>query len=355
MNVAMGPEEKLVQAESDLHERRLAIALSGLSEAEILGADPDRCSAGRWLAQMLLGNFEAAWRESDLIRERETPDPHRFWLGEGLENKRVILRCLHGLGDSIQFFRYLPRLGALAKKLTVEVPPPMLELAPFFDGMGRVVTWGKKAPLIPARWNVQIEVNELPYIFRTQSSELPIAERYLRLPKDVLQPNELQRSDSGSIRVGVVWSSGHWNPSRSVPFDLLRRITNAPGCEFWNLQGGEARQQWSQLGPARHLHAAESCADSLLKLAAYAEQMDLVITPDTLAAHLAGALGVPAWVMLEHAADWRWQHGRSDSPWYRSLRLFRQPRAGDWHSVVHAVEAALHRQASSSHHERLVA
>jgi hypothetical protein len=97
------------------------------------------------------------------------------------------------------------------------------------------------------------------------------------------------------------------------------------GCEFWNLQGGPPREQWSQLGSSSALHDAYSSSDTILRLAGLITQLDLVITPDTLAAHLAGATNTPAWVMLEHASDWRWMHARADCPWYPSLRLFRHP------------------------------
>jgi ADP-heptose:LPS heptosyltransferase len=116
------------------------------------------------------------------------------------------------------------------------------------------------------------------------------------------------------------------------------------GCEFWNLQGGSDRQRWSDLTPGLHLHNADNCEHSVLSLAATIAQLDLIVTSDTLAAHLAGALGIPAWVMLERAADWRWQHARKDSPWYPSLRLFRQHRDGDWASVIARVGNELHAQ-----------
>jgi ADP-heptose:LPS heptosyltransferase len=137
--------------------------------------------------------------------------------------------------------------------------------------------------------------------------------------------------------VGIVWSSGEWNPSRNVPFSLFRSLLEEPQCEFWNLQGGAARTDCTHTS----VHCPERCVNSLLNLAALIAQLDLIITPDTLAAHLAGATGTPAFLLLQHAADWRWLHDRSDSPWYSTLRLFRQPRPNDWISVIHAVHTAL--------------
>ena len=120
------------------------------------------------MAHMLAGNFAAAWRESDAIRQRGAPDPHRYWTGDDLRGQRVILRCLHGYGDAVQFLRYVPRLRALASHLVVEVPPAMMEIASCFDGVDDVITWGAGAPAVPPEWNAQVEVMELPYLFRTE-------------------------------------------------------------------------------------------------------------------------------------------------------------------------------------------
>ncbi len=110
-------EEQIALAEGLLNQRRIREALSAFDVAEAMGADPDGCSAARWMGAMLLGDFEAAWRENDAIRRRGGPDPHRFWMGEEIRGRRVMVRCLHGFGDAIQFLRFLPRLRALASEV----------------------------------------------------------------------------------------------------------------------------------------------------------------------------------------------------------------------------------------------
>lgn len=332
----MTGQQALGRAESLLESRKLAHAVLTFNHAELLGASPDRCSAGRWLAATLRGDFPAAWSESDAIRQRGAPDPNRFWQGEDIRGKRLMLRCLHGFGDAVQFLRYAPQLRLLASKLIVQLPPAMLEIAGYFDGVAEVVTWGQHP-----EWDVQMEVIELPYFFRTRLEDLPIATNYLHLPGSLLRSIAPQACSPESLRVGLVWASGEWNPGRSLPLQLLRPLTRMPGCEFWNLQGGPAREQWCCLGQGVILHDARSSSDTVLKLAALIAQLDLVIIPDTLAAHLAGALGTPAWVMVEHASDWRWMHARMDSPWYPSLRIFRQHRPGDWAGVARDVQFAL--------------
>lgn len=341
MSVFAQPNKIMAEGEALLRARELDAAWSAYDQAQRTGADADRCSAGRWMVATLRGDFEAAWRESDQIRARGKKDPNRFWQGEQFDGKRVILRCLHGHGDTVQMMRYVPLIRERANHLIVEVAPAMLELARMFDGIDEVITWGPQAPnKIPA-WDVQIEINELPYVFRTQSKDLPIASPYLSLPTRLSEAIKAHARVHGNLRVGLVWASGDWNPSRSVPSALVERLLATSGVEFWNLQGGSARSQWKRFAKGAHLHDAEDCANSMGHLAAFIDQLDLVITPDTLAAHLAGALGTAAWVMLEYAADWRWQHGRSDSPWYPTLRLFRQAELGEWEDVLASVESEL--------------
>lgn len=336
-------EGLLLRAESLLDERRLAEAIQTFHCAELHGADADRCSAGRWMASMLLGRFASAWRESDAIRRRGAPDPHRVWNGENIDGKAVMVRCLHGFGDAIQSLRYVPLLRRRASRVIVETSPQFAELAECIDGIDRVLSWGKRAGTTQPEWDVQIEVTELPYFFRTEVHELPIATSYIHLPQPMLRSTARCFPASDCMRVGVVWSCGEWNLSRSIPLEALLPVFADSRFEFWNLQGGPARREWRDATDAGNLRdAPEFCADAgLLPLACFIAQLDLIITVDTLAAHLGGALGVPTWVLLRYDADWRWMVDRSDSPWYPSLRLFRQDARRDWSDVVEYVRKAL--------------
>jgi hypothetical protein len=333
-------EATLREAEKLLDARDLVKALDIFNAAERQGADADRCAAGRWMVWMLRGEFASAWRSSDAIRRRGAPDPHRFWNGEDIVGKRLIVRCLHGFGDAVQFLRYAPALRGLAREVTFQVAPRFVELARCFDRVEQVITWDEEAPHPPPAWDVQMEVMELPYFFRTELRDLPVAERYLRLPEPAAGRVTKKMGQPNAARVGVVWSAGEWNLSRCVPYDLLAPFFELDDCEFWNLQGPDASAERPSRG-SPVLREAEDCRNSIFALASVISQLDLVISVDTLAAHLAGALGVPAWVMLQHAADWRWMTGTARSPWYPSLRLFRQPRPGDWKAVVCDIQGAL--------------
>ena len=287
-----------------------------MSDVTEVNAD-NRSDAALWQDSMLSGEFEQAWKASDRIRARDGNDPHRLWTGEPVAGKKVIVRSLHGLGDAVQMFQYAPKLNALAKYVIWQVPPHLVELARCFDGVDHVITWEEAC-----EWELQVEITELPYLFRTTLQDLPVATRYLE------PPEQLDRDDSRP-RVGFVWAAGEWKQSRSLPLPALEPLFTRLSCELISLQGGASPDTDVRL---------RTIAPGLLALARAIAGLDLLITVDTLAAHLAGALGIPAFVLLEHAADWRWMSGRDDSPWYPSLRLFRQPAAGDWTTPLRVVE-----------------
>ncbi len=321
------------------HDLPAALWMFDRAEAEV--KDPDRCAGGRWMAHMLGGNFEAAWREADAIRQRGAPDPHRFWNGEDLRGRRLMLRSLHGFGDAVQMFRFLPRLREIVSELIVEVPPRLVALAPSFVGMGQVITWGEGAPASPPVWEVQMEVMELPYALRVDAEHLAPQQGYLRLAAAERARVAKLMGAARRPRVGLVWSAGIWNPSRWVPFQTFRTLLDTGDAEFWSLQGEPEGVAWQALGASPHRRDVYECGDGIVSLAAAVREMDLVITVDTLAAHLAGALGVPCWILLQHRADWRWMCAREDTPWYPSLRLLRQRTAGDWGELIERVQGQL--------------
>ncbi len=336
-------ERLLQQAGHLLDARQLDEAIASFDYAERAGAPTDQCSAGRWTAYMLQGCFEPAWRESDAISRRGAPDPNRFWNGESVSGKTVMMRCLHGFGDAVQYLRFIPQLNEEARRVIVEVPPPMTELARCIAGVGEVITWGDAAPNPAPSWDIQIEVTELPYWARCNESTLTRTYPYLTVPAVLMAGAAHALPSRTRYNVGVVWSPGEWNLSRAIPLNMLEPILSITDIDFWNLQGGAVRNAWRQLQGKPNIHDATGwCADAgLVPLAAFISQLDLVLTVDTLAAHIAGALGVPAWILLQYSADWRWMGTRRDSPWYPSVRLFRQPAAGDWYSVVRAVHQQL--------------
>lgn len=328
-------EEALLRAETLLAERSIAEATACFDQAERMGAHADRCASGRWHCLMLTAAYGRAWLESDAIRARGAYDPHRYWNGSSLRG-RVLMRSLHGFGDAVQYLRYAPLVRARAERLIVQASPRLLELLRYFPSIDCAVPWGEE----PA-WDMQIEVTELPYIFRSTPATLPRVVPYLYLPADLGTGIESTIGRQHKPRVGLVWTGGEWDSSRSIPFRYMRELLFVEGVEFWSLQESKDNQEWSTFCSEQNWPERTGGEHSIEHLAAFIREMDLIVTVDSLAAHLAGAIGKPVWVMLKQRADWRWMLERSDSPWYPTMRLFRQPLEGDWLSVIRTIQAAL--------------
>jgi hypothetical protein len=281
---------------------------------------------------MRRGDFAAAWRVSDRILARRTPGEqcwhlprHEQWVWDGrpLADRTVLVRCYHGLGDTIQFARFLPLLANVARQTLVWAQPPLLPLLATLPGVGRLLPLHDGAPGVD--YDVDVEIMELAHALRVSPDSLPACVPYFDVPR---APRVSDR-----LSVGVLAQAGEWDPRRSVPADLLTRLAapDTPGVALFNLQ----------LRP-RLPGLADLSTPDILRLASRVRALDLVITPDTMLAHLAGALGVATWTLLPAEADWRWMDAeRTDSPWYPTMRLFRQPRPGDWAAVIAEVRRQL--------------
>ena len=310
---------------------RIAEALELFHAAEKAGGSPDVCAAGRWTCYMLTGDYEAAWRESDAIEARGHHDPHRFWDGRSLAGKNVLLRCLHGLGDTIQFVRYAPLIQAQARTLTIQSQPQLKRLLEATKLADQVITWGEPEPF----WDQQIEINELPRIFRATLSSIPRNVPYLHLPEAA----PVVRPSAQPLRVGLAWAASSFNPARTVPIELLSPLFDVPGVLFFSVQAGP---EHAQVRPWAHqVKSLTEEATCILQVAREMNRLDLIITVDTMTAHLAGALGRRTWTLLPFACDWRWMLRRSDAPWYPTMRLFRQTTPGDWKTVIGKVQGEL--------------
>ncbi|HYE40562.1 MAG TPA: hypothetical protein VEB23_11555 [Ramlibacter sp.] len=300
--------------------------------------------SGDWFAAMRRGDWEAAWRATDRIelprREAARRQPgfqrspaHLHWDGTPTAGRCVLVRCEHGLGDTLMFMRFVPLLGA--RELHFMVQPPLLELLRGAPGLGDVRNWWDCGPL--PDHDVDVEVMELPYVLRMSLPQLPPP--YPHLASQLPAADELDLPEDGLLRVGLLWSVSDWDQSRSVPLAALRPLLEIDGVRFYSLQQGRAAHDplLQELG----VEVLSPRTATLPMAAAAMHRMDLVITPDGMATHLAGTLARPTWMLLLHDADWRWMEARTDSPWYPSVRLFRQPRSGDWEAPVQQAAEAL--------------
>ncbi len=302
--------------------------------AEEAGFDPDQCGAARWTCYMLAGEWARAWAESDAIAQRGAPDPHRYWDGSSWEGKHVLLRCLHGLGDTIQFIRYAPLLRTSARSLTVEAQPKLKVLLQGSQLADRVITWGEAEP----PWDMQMEVNELPRVFRSLPDSIPNRVPYIKGPHfQNRNTGEAGRLSKTGLRVGLVWEASSFDPARNIPPEMLAPLLQQSHVTFFSLQAGPS---WDVALPPHVVRLGGPDPD-VLPTAGNMSTLDLVITVDTMVAHLAGALGLQTWTMLPFQCDWRWMDKGSWTPWYPTMRLFRQSIRGDWTAVLQEVTAAL--------------
>jgi hypothetical protein len=291
-------------------------------------------AAGDWELLMRGGDFAAAWRVCDrVLRERrgtpcDTLPRHLQWVWDGspLDGRDVLVRCYHGLGDTIQFARYLPLLRARAARLTAWVQPALLPLIQSMNTCDAVLPLHDGAPAV--EYEIDVEIMELPHVFRTTVATLPNRVPYLHVT-----PLPLRRPFRRPA-VGLVWSAGSWNALRSIPPALLAPLFELD-VEWYALQGGVTTHDLATI-PATSIGR-----DDIVEAARAMRSLDLVITVDSMPAHLAGALGVPVWTLLPCEADWRWMNERDDSPWYPTMRLFRQERPHDWQDVIARVRHAL--------------
>lgn len=276
-----------------------------------------------WMRHMREGAWEKAWTLSDagLAAPRDWTLPRhlqRIWDGTPPDGKHVLVRCYHGLGDTVQFARFLPMLRTRAASVTLWAQPVLIPLLrrlqaditplPLHDGVPE------------CSFDLDIEIMELPHLFRVTPETLPARVPYLHPPRRTLP--------GGTLHLGLVWQAGDWDNRRSIPSALLAPLARLPGISTHVLQRGPALRDWPRdLGRI-------SGRDDPLETASLMTALDLVISVDSFPAHLAGALGRPCWTLLQHDADWRWMEGRADSPWYPTMRLIRQPRPGDWEAVA---------------------
>jgi hypothetical protein len=305
--------------------------LCGLSPGE---ATPEQIQE-RWTDHMRRGEWEAAWRISDaeLCRRRSAhPVANRseprhcqvIWNGTSLAAKRVLVRCYHGVGDTVQFIRFVPLLRQIAASTVIWAQPQLIPLLRTAAGIDVLLPLHEGEPAVEC--DAEIELMELPHALRVELDTLPRDVPYFNVGSPFWQPHT-----RGRPVVGIVWQSGAWDPRRSIAPSLIKCVLQVEGIQWQILQRGPAlASRPAGLGLVPEIH-------SILDEAGCMRSLDLLISVDTLSAHLGGALGVPTWTLLPADADWRWMENRQDTPWYPTMRLFRQAQPDNWQPVIEHV------------------
>jgi len=313
--------------------------------------DPETTDAPNNLAMALLmqGDYAQGWRlyETRWISRHSKHGVRPFtqprWNGE-LESKRVLIYAEQGLGDSLQFCRYLPLIDP-RHEVVFEVDAPLVDLMRQLPGV-EVVARGASLP----DFDAHCPIMSLPRVFGTTLDTIPNQTPYLRANPAKVAGWAKRLEAAKGLRVGLVWSGGARpnqpdlepsNRRRNVSLATLAPLAQATGVSFISLQKGPPASEAHALPPGMTLLDFTDELHDFTDTAALIANLDLVISVDTSVAHLAGAMGKPVWLLNRFDTCWRWLLNRDDSPWYPTLRLFRQPEAGDWRSVVTTVATAL--------------
>lgn len=313
----------------------------------------------RAIINLLHGDFARGWsghefRTVQLAKMgavRSYPEPR--WNGERFDGKRLLLWPEQGLGDQLQFARFIPRVKALGGTVVLVCSAPLLPLLRAnCQGADEIVALGEQFEPV----DLQLPIMSVPHVLNLGASLDPQRVPYIHAHGDIrarlneVLP-ELSHRSPRNLRVGLAWAGQpkHQNDrNRSLKLETLRPLLDVPGIDWYSLQKGEGAE--AQLEPFNEQSAVFG-QPSVVALgplfsnfddtAHAVARLDVVITVDTSVAHLAGAMGIPVWMLIPFVPDWRWQVNRTDSPWYPTARLFRQDSAGNWESVMQRVSAAL--------------
>ena len=333
---------------SALHELgRMDEALSNYDRAIVLKPQFGNAYVNRAMTRLLVGRLQEGWEDSEW-RWRANGLPveragvhARTWQGEDLFGQTILVWSEQGLGDVIQFARYLPLLAQRGAKVTFLAPAKLVRLLRSLSSEIEVVS-----SLEPAStFDFQSALMSVPFRYGTSLPCIPCSVPYLSAEADLV--SRWAGHMVGRFSIGIAWQG---NPNqrldygRSIPLVEFDALAHLPGVRLISLQkkdGLDQRANLSAAGNVEFLSDLDNGPDAFIDTAAVMANLDLVITSDTSIAHLAGALGRPTWVALKHVPDWRWLMNGEDCPWYPTMRLFRQKTAGDWKSVFLTIEKFL--------------
>jgi tetratricopeptide (TPR) repeat protein len=298
------------------------------------------------LALLTLGDFQQGWEEYEyrlkckgLFLRRDFTQPQ--WDGSPLEARTILLYAEQGVGDALQFIRYLPLVEQRGGRIIVECQAELQRLFQTTAERCQIVADGQPLPA----FDLHCSLLSLPRVFQTTLANLPQTVPYLQA--DAEETRKWQHrlaDDSPIVKVGLAWAGNpdHKNDrNRSMKLARLAPLGQAPGVRFFSLQKGATAAQAKTPPPGMDLVDWTEELKDFADTAALIANLDLVIAVDTAVVHLAGAMGKPVWTLLPFVPDWRWLLEREDSPWYPTMRLFRQNSWGDWDSVITRVADAL--------------
>ena len=328
--------------------KRFDEAMEWYERALAIRPDYPSCHVNRALLLLRAGRFAEGWQEYEWRRRtdswiaRALPGPE--WSGGDPDAKRLLFYSEQGLGDTIQFCRFACSIAAMGKEVVLEVQPPLSGLLGSLEGV-TVVRSGETLP----EYDAELPLMSLPHLLGVTPETLSGKFPYL-FAEPARVKAWAERLRTGQFRVGIVWQgkrTADIDSGRSIPLRAFAPLCRIPGLTLISLQKDDGVEQLADLPAGMKVETLgaefDSGADAFLDTAAVMMNLDLVISSDTAAAHLAGALGRPVWIVLKEVPDWRWMLDRDDTTWYPTARLFRQARRGDWGEVFDRIAGELAR------------
>jgi Flp pilus assembly protein TadD len=323
---------------------RLPEALDAHERAVAAAPEDAEMRFSRAVTLLAAGDFSRGWREYEwrwmraTCRNRGPP-----WNGDAPGDRTILLRAEQGLGDTLQFVRYAPAVAALGGRIVLEVQPALVRLCRGLPGIAEVVPAGEAEAEPSVLFDAHCPLMSLPLLFGTTLETMPAAMPYLHADPASAAAWREQLPDAGVLRVGLCWAGARHTDDpgarlidqrRSLPLAELAPLADIGGVQFISLQKGEAADQLLASPSGLAVVDPMPRVTDFVDTAAIVAGLDLVISVDTSVAHLAGALGRPVWLLSRYDGCWRWLHGRDGSPWYPTMRLYRQERPFDWTGVV---------------------
>jgi tetratricopeptide (TPR) repeat protein len=321
---------------------RLEEAIGCFDRATQLSTDNVRAQTEAAIARLMRGDLQTGFRDYE-IRRRLHDHPHPefrepAWEGGDIGGRRLLLYPEQGLADALQFARYAPLLRERGITVITLVQPLLRDIFRQSGLFDEVVTEGEPLPA----FDYHASMLSLPALFGTSISTVPAAIPYLKAPEK--QRLRIGAHSRTRLKIGIFWSAMPGqvlDRHRSCPLTHFLGLADNPDVLVFSLQGGAAQKEIEAVGASGLIHDVGRGIFDFAEAASVLTQLDLLISIDAPIAHLAGAMGLPAWVMLPHSADWRWMMQRPDSPWYPTLRLFRQTAPGDWAAVMSQIRTSL--------------
>ena len=304
--------------------------------------NPDYIDAHKNLGIVLLlqGDFQRGWQEYEWrLKSDDLCIANRAqtrWDGSSLSGKTILLYAEQGFGDTIQFIRYVHLLVEYDTEIIVECQPELLQLFKNIGAIKKTIVVGESSP----KFDVNASLLSLPRILGTDLNSIPVKSPYLYIKSGSHTDLEM----CSEYKVGIVWAGNLKHPNdnnRSVELQQFSVLFDVEACQFFSLQVGKRRDDIIRYHYSNTIIDLGGDFSNFSDTAAAILELDLVISVDTAVAHLAGALGKPIWVLLPFMPDWRWLLEREDTPWYPTMRLFRQTDTRDWAGVLQKVRFAL--------------